>query len=104
MVTMQQFKRGVDIYFTSEVFPKLPESKKFMAAFGLALLIETLHNNETVKAMRLIRDDGMVDVERAYSAAKSASNVARLMLEFPVIGAMSFDGTDIDRLYSAIMN
>lgn len=104
MVTAAQFKRGVDVYFTSEVFPKIPEAKKFLAAFGVALMAEGIEHNEMIRTLGLVSEEGMLDIERAYAAAKSASNVSRLVIDLPVIGTMTFGSADIDRLYDAIMN
>lgn len=104
MVTPAQFKHGVDIYFTNEVFPKIPEGKKFLAAFGVALMADGIEKNEMIRSLGLVSEDGRLDIERAYSAAKSASNVSRLIVELPVIGTMTFGASDIDRLYDAIIN
>jgi hypothetical protein len=103
MVTIDQFKRGIDTYFTREVFPKLPEGKRFVAAFGTALLMDGVDKLPIVKTLGLVTEDGMIDIERAYTAAKSASNVAPLVVEAPIIGTMRFMPNDIDRLYQLIL-
>ena len=104
MVSVEQFKRGVDLFFTGEVFPKLPDKKRFLAAFGVALLVGTIDTNPAVVSLGLVPEAGVLDLERAYAAAKSASNVAPLVLDVPVVGTMKFVSSDIDRLYQTILN
>lgn len=102
MVTIDKFKRGADLYFTREVFPKIPEEKKFLAAFGTALMLSGIEKNAWVQSLGLIPEAGMLDLEGAYAAAKSASNVAPLIMTLPIIGKMTFTQSDIDRLYQTI--
>jgi hypothetical protein len=103
MVTIEQFKRGVDTYFTNDVFPVLPDNKKFLAAFGTALIVGNIEKHPIMSTLGLIADNGMVEVERAYSAAMTASNVAPLVLELPIVGTMRFTSQDIEKLYQHIM-
>lgn len=103
MVTAEQFKNGVDRFFTAEVFPKLPEGKRFVAAFGCALILGNIEKQPILRSLGLIADGGMIDVERAYVAAKTAANVAPLIFELPVLGTMRFTASDIEMLYQFIM-
>lgn len=104
MITIDKFKRGADLYFTAEVFPKIPEEKKFPAAFGTALFISNIEKNAMMQSLGLIPEAGMIDLEQAYSAARSASNVAPLIITLPIIGQMKFGQSDIDRLYQTILS
>lgn len=104
MVTVDQFKRGADLFFTREIFPKLPEEKKFLAAFGTALILSTVESNPMIQSLGLIPEAGMIDLEQAYAAAKSAANVAPLIVTLPVIGQMKFGQADIDRLYQTVLS
>ena len=103
MVTPAQFKRGIDVFFTNEVFPKIPEGKKFLAAFGVALMADGIERNEMIRSLGLVSEEGHLDIERAYAAAKSASNVSKLVVELPVVGTLTFGASDIDRLYDVII-
>lgn len=102
MVSADQFKRGVDLFFTQEVFPKLPEGKRFVAAFGTALILSGIEKHPMVQSLGLTAENGMMDVERAYGAAKTASKVAPLVLDLPIVGVMRFNAQDIDSLYNYI--
>lgn len=102
MISFDQFTRGADLYFTNEVLPKLPDNKKFVAAFGVALFLKGLDKQPMLQSLGLVKD-GLVDVESAYAAAKSAANAAPLTLDLPVVGRMVFNGNDIDQLYRLIM-
>lgn len=104
MVSVEQFKRGADLFFSREIFPKLPEEKKFPAAFGTALLISNIEKNAMVQSLGLIPEAGVIDLEQAYSAARSASNVAPLIVTLPIIGQLKFGQSDIDRLYQTILS
>ena len=104
MVTIDQFKRGADLFFTREIFPKLPEEKKFLAAFGTALMFANIEKNPMIQNLGLVPEAGMIDIETAYAAAKSASNVAPLIVSLPIIGQMKFGQSDIDRLYQTVLS
>lgn len=103
MVTVNQFKRGADLFFTNEVFPKLPDGKRFLAAFGVALLLDSVEKNPALVGLGLMPEAGSIDIERAYAAAKSAANVAPLVLDIPAVGTMKFVAADIDRLYQTVL-
>lgn len=104
MVTMEQFKHGADLFFTQDIFPKLPEIKRFVAAFGVALILGNIEHQPFIRDMGLVSEDGMVDVERAYAAAKSAISIAPLVINIPKFGEMRFREQDIERLYQFIMS
>jgi len=102
MISMEQFKRGADAFFTREVFPKLPDGKRFLAAFGLALMIDDIADVPLLHTLGLVDANGMLDVDKARSAAHSALNVAPLVVDLPVIGTMTFGAPDIDKLYQLV--
>lgn len=76
MTDIERIKSGIMEYANTDVIPKLPVKKQFIAglAVGLAtsradMILENLSHNQAVQAMGLI-DGRTVDVEAIYNAAK----------------------------------
>lgn len=105
-----QVVNGIINYADNEIMAKLPTSGKWIVgtAIGLASnkathMIDSLKDNMVVKALDVIDDDGMIDVDALISAMRSsADRYGKLTVEVPMIGRLSFTASDVDSLRSYI--
>ena len=107
-VTIDQAMRGAMRYADNEVIPHMPGGKGIGAGIMLALIIEgsrekilALRENPAVKLMRIMDEQGNIDIDRLYSAARPKFE-NKLSVSVPFIGELKFDQNDIDKLYKYI--
>lgn len=113
MVTFDQIERGVAAYLDNELMPMIPEQgfQKIIAGTAISLMIkktsgkfEMFRENQFVKMMGVIDESGNVDVETLKDELKKQVPDAGVKVEVPMIGMLTFHKTDVDKLYSYIVN
>ena len=52
--------------------------------------------------MGIMDEDGNIDLDRLYNAARTRVDGKKIPLTIPVIGELRFDVNDVDRLYKYI--
>lgn len=109
MIPMDQIKTGVQRYVDYDLTPSLPELTQAIIGGVVALYLdrapEILHKlNEDPKVKILgVMDGDMVDLEALYGAF--APRIQKpITVRLPLIGSMTFDRSEIDKLYSRIRN
>ena len=109
MVTIDQAMRGVAQYADDEIIPHLPTCKGIGAGIALALIMDSgksrilaLKDHPAVQMMGIMDEEGNIDLERLYNAARARVDGKRIPLTIPVIGELRFDVNDVDRLYKYI--
>lgn len=107
-VTIDQAMRGAMRYADNEVIPHLPGGKGIGAGIMLALIMEgsrekvlALRENPAVRLMRIMDEQGNIDIDRLYSAARPKFE-NKLSVSVPLIGDLKFDQNDVDKLYKYI--
>jgi hypothetical protein len=109
MVTIDQAMRGVAQYADNEIIPHLPTGKGIGAGIALALIIDggksrilALKDHPAVQMMGIMDEDGNIDLDRLYNAARVRVDGKKIPLTIPAIGELRFDVNDVDRLYKYI--
>ena len=109
MVTIDQAMRGVAKYADDEIIPHLPMGKGIGAGIALALIMDggksrilALKDHLAVQMMGIMDEEGNIDLDRLYNAARSRVDGKKIPLTIPVIGELRFDVNDVDRLYKYI--
>ena len=109
MVTIDQAMRGVAQYAENEIIPHLPTGKGIGAGIALALIMDggksrilELKDHPAVQMMGVMDEDGNIDLDRLYNAARTRVDGKKIPWDIPVIGELKFDVNDIDRLYKYI--
>ena len=109
MVTIDQAMRGVAKFADSEIIPHLPTGKGIGAGIALALIMDggrsrilALKDHPAVQMMGIMDDEGNIDLDRLYNAARTRVDGKKIPLTIPVIGELRFDVNDVDRLYKYI--
>ena len=109
MVTIDQAMRGVAQYADNEIIPHLPTGKGIGARIALALIMDggksrilALKDHPAVQMMGFMDEDGNIDLDRLYTAARTRVDGKKIPWNIPVIGELKFDVNDVDRLYKYI--
>ena len=109
MVTIDQAMRGVAQYADNEIIPHLPAGKGIGAGIALALIMDggksrilALKDHPAVQMMGIMDEDGNIDLDRLYNAARTQVDGKKIPWNIPVIGELKFDVNDVDRLYKYI--
>lgn len=104
MVTIDRIREGIMDYAQEEFISRLPGLRKWAVALALpsylAALEEMLRKNlDAVIRAGYASDDGLVDAERIFAEARAIADKTGSVTEhFPVIGDVTFSGSDIDSL------
>ena len=110
MVTMQQVKTGLVKYIDTDVLPHLTGIKKLglgvytaLAANNVVDLIEKYRDHPAVAVLDVIDTDGNVDIDKLYQAiAPQFANGEKQVINIPLIGDMTVDKSDLEKLYRYI--
>lgn len=110
MVTMQQVKNGLVKYIDTDVLPHLTGIKKLglgvytaLAADNLAGVLEQHKDHPAVSVLKIIDKDGNVDIDKLYQAlAPQFSNGEKQTISIPLIGDLTVDRSDLEKLYRYI--
>ena len=109
MVTIDQAMRGVAQYADNEIIPHLPTGKGIGAGIALALILDggknrilALKDHPAVKMMGIMDEEGNIDLDRLYNAARTRVDGKKIPWDIPIIGELKVDVNDVDRLYKYI--
>lgn len=109
MVTIDQAMRGVAQYADNEIIPHLPTGKGIGAGIALALIMDggksrilALKDHPAVQMMGIMDEEGNIDLDRLYNAARPRFDGQKLPVTVPIIGELRFDVGDLDKLYKYI--
>ena len=105
MVTIDQAMRGAAKFADNEIIPHLPTGKGIGAGIALALIMDggkaqllKLRENPAVQMMGVMDEDGNIDLDRLYNAARPRFE-NKLTVSVPLLGDLRFDQNDVDKLY-----
>lgn len=110
MVSATQIRDGLLEYAHARVLPKFSPARQFAAGTVLGIaaarmdaIIKELSNNGAVRAMGIITENGMVDIDALYEAAVAQLRRQKtLLVDIPMFGQLNFDEADIAELYRTI--
>lgn len=110
MVTMSQFQNGIARYIDADILPHLTGFKRIglgiyagLAANNVGDLLMKYKEHPAVEVLNLMDSDGNIDVDRLYAvAAPMFANGEKYSVNIPMIGEMSVDRTDLEKLYQYI--
>lgn len=113
MVTIDKIKSGIVSYLDHELIPMIPEEgfQRVMVGTAISLMLrqysnklDTIKDNQIVKMMGVINDNGDVDLETLRDEIKKQMSDDGVKMALPVVGTLTFKRGDIDKLYQYIMN
>jgi hypothetical protein len=101
--------RGAAKFADNEIIPHLPMGKGIGAGIALALIMDggksrilALKDHPAVQMMGIMDEDGNIDLDRLYNAARTRVDGKKLPITVPIIGELRFDVGDLDKLYRYI--
>ena len=111
MVTLQQVQTGLFNYIDREWLPHMTGLKKVgltaymtLAAGNLTALAAKYINHPAIAGLGIVDEQGCVDIDKAYTAViPSFNNGAKHSIELPLIGSVTLDRSDIDKLHRYIL-
>lgn len=110
MVSLAQAKNGAARYIETEFCRKLNGWQKWVFGAGAALLLENLESvvsklrgNAVVEMMDIFAENGDVDIEKVYQYVKVEARKGSISFEAPILGVVTMDESDVDKLYTYIV-
>ena len=109
-VTVDQISEGVARYVDMELVPKVPGLRKWvLGAFGgyavKMVKDKAMESREMLESAGLMDADGLVDLDALYSSLRKTAGASGPVTEhLPMLGDVTFDSSDIDKLYTYIRN
>lgn len=114
MVTIDKIEHGVAAYLDSELMPKIAgnQFEKVVAGTAVSLLIRrggnmiaNATNSSTIKMLGIVDEAGNIDIDAVYEEMKkNMPTEGPVKVELPIIGVLSFNKDDLDKLYEYITN
>lgn len=105
MVTKEQFKTGLAMYFEEEFINKVPGLKKWIMVLAAnEMLVQADNVINKMSGTSYVSKDGMIDIDKLYKdLSKVAEKTGDVTENFPLIGDVRFSAKDIDKLYGLIV-
>ncbi len=113
MVHTDKVIRGLVNFLDNELMPHLPPKGWQRPVCGTVIalstkrmssLIEGLKNNPMLAGIGIIDESGMVDIDSVKTEFSKQLGSEGMVIEFPLIGPITFYQSDVDKLYSYILN
>ena len=109
-VEAQKLVNGIVNYADNEVINNLPTVGKWLLGTGIGIastkaneIVDTLNNNAIVKALGIVDEDGLFDIDLiADHMRKSANRYGRMTIDIPMVGRLTFSEADIDSMKNYI--
>lgn len=109
-MTFEKVLDGAVRFINENVIPGMNDWQEIAARIAIGRLYENqqsvltfLQNNGIVRAFGVIDSDGDVDIDRLCTDLKrEIQKKKKIQVAIPGFGKMSFDASDVDKLYNYI--
>lgn len=104
MISKEKMCAGISNYLDREIMPHLPPIKALAAGTAAALYMRQLPAliDKIPVSMGVTDDSGNIDID-AIRDVLSAKITDTVPVDIPMIGRMTFDKSEVDKLYRYIM-
>lgn len=110
MVPYTKVINGISKYINDEIVSKLSGLTKWGIGAGAEIMLaratnvfNALKSNPIIRSMAIINENDEVDVELLYKELKKQAQKSAVTMDIPMIGALTLNEQDVDKLYSRIM-
>lgn len=110
MVTLAQATAGIERYLDTEILAKIPGWQKWVLGAAASRMLSrsgeifnTLKNNPVVSAMGVIDEQDQIDIDAIYREFSKQAQRGAITFDIPLMGALTVNSGDIDRLYNYII-
>lgn len=100
---------GITKYVDTEIVDKLTGWQKWVVGGGIGIalsnatnLFKHLKENEFVKMLEIIDEDDYINVDKIYQEMKKQAQKGAITFNAPIVGIMTLNEQDVDKLYSLI--
>lgn len=109
MVNISQLRNGIILYLDNELLHKMTGWQKWLTGAYLTRVMakaddifKTVKENPAIKALDLIDEDGMIDIDEIYSCISPQAKKESIQLQIPLIGEIKITSDDVDKMYRCI--
>ena len=110
MVTLNQVQNGIVKYLDAEITPNIIGWQKwvFGASVSIALskitnIFNALKQNEFIKMLEILDENDNIDIDTLYREFYKQAQKGAITFTVPVVGAMTLNHTDVEKLYRYII-
>lgn len=110
MVTLAQVQAGVEKYLETEILSKIPGWQKWVLGAAASRMLSRsgeifnqLKTNPVVSAMGVIDEQDQIDIDAIYREFSKQAQRGAITFDIPLMGALTVNSSDIDRLYNYII-
>ena len=100
---------GVAKYIDEEILSKVSDWRNWVIGAGLGVAMSNstsvfneLKNNSMIKLLGVVDKNDMIDVDTLYKEMKKQAEKNSITFEVPMLGMMTLNSTDVDKIYEAI--
>lgn len=111
MVNLGQVQAGVSRYLDTEIVSKMTGWQKWtfgalgtIAVARTTELFKSIKANPAVAMLGVIDDNDGIDLDTLYKEFKKQAQAGPITVDIPVIGALTLNETDVDKIYTYIQN
>lgn len=108
-VTVNQISEGLGSYIDNELMPKVPGIRKWMLGVagvyaGKMVSDRIKENRKLLESAGIMSEDGMVDIDKFMPYMKAMADKSGPVTEHvSLLGDITFDSSDVEKLYSYIV-
>lgn len=111
MYSYDRVINGITKYIDNEIVNKVPGWKRWLVGSGLGMMLSnsesiyhSIKDNEFVKMLNLIDQQGHINVDEIYKELKKQAQKGSVDIELPMVGSFVLNEHDVDKLYGFIVN
>jgi hypothetical protein len=110
MTELNRVTNGISKYLDTDITPKLSGWQKwaFSAAATAYLahapaIVSKARGIKALEPLQLFDDNNSIDIEKIYKYIRPAAEKDSAVIDIPIIGRLTLNVNDVDRIYSCIM-
>lgn len=109
MYTYDKVMLGITKYIDFEILNKIDGWKKWVVGSGISLalansnnIFDQIKNNNLIKMLDIIDNNNGINVDKIYAEIKKQAEKSPMNISIPLIGNITFNSSDVDKLYEYI--
>ena len=110
MVNLAQVQMGIEKYIENEIIAKIVDWRKWVVGAGASMalsrstdIFNQIKEHPVIKAMHIIDDNDLIDIDKLHTEFAKQAQRGAVTFDIPLMGALTLNASDVDRLYSYIM-
>lgn len=108
-VNIGQIQIGTAAYIDEEILSKISDWRRWVLGAGSSLylakvadIFAELKKQPYIAVLGVIDENDMVDLDALYNEFKKQATHGPITFEIPMIGPITLNETDVDKIYTAI--